>query len=1083
MSGACFHRIGIGRGQGLRARVAGVMAVWLAVAGGAGEFRGLWVDSWSPGLYNAAQISQLVSDARAGHFNALAVEVRRRADAFYNSNFEPKAVGVAEDFDPLADLIAKAHNTNDGPRLEVHCWIVAYPAWLGSSPPPQPSHPLNLHPDWRNRTSTGAFCTDGQNHYFDPAHPEVQKHIFKVAMDIVSRYDVDGLNWDYIRYPGVLWGYGEVALARFNSRFHRTGWPAASDPDWTAFRRDQVTALVRKVYLSAIACKPQVVLSAAVFTGSPGITNTADFPSTSAYSSVLQNWLAWMQEGILDLNMPMTYFDHSVSAAAYARWNNFIKDHRYHRQAVVGPAIGQNTISNSLVQIRLTRQTTPAGNRGDGVSCYSYASNNSGRLPIAAFLEALTQPTAHDPLTPPVFSELDVPPDRPWKNSPVRGHLKGFVYDDLGQELDGATIALSGPAIRVLTNDATGFYGAVDLEPGLYTACASFPGHAPATQTVAVVAGTVADLDFSLTPTGAVIVLQPQDQSALVGSNAVLRARAAGVRPLGYQWLQNGVALAGETAASLTLAHIQLTNAGAYRLVVSNASGAVTSLVATLTTLLPVRVSSARNGTVSLAPNAAGHALNSFVTVAGVPEAGFGFSHWSGDLASTLNPLTFQVTNSLTITGNFAPSPDDLILDNPQASYTGSWTVSQTAEGRYGLNYHYATTTDGPATATATYRPLISRAGAYDVYLWYPAGGNRATNAPWVVSYAGGSVTSLVNQTTDGGKWVQIAGGKYFAAGTNGSVQLANNTGARGKVVMADAVRFVRARGQQYVPIRLAPGSRDVASGFALAVHGNPDQTCLVEASANLRQWAPLSRVRLGSQLAQLVDADSDAYPHRFYRARQVNVYSLADFENYANGVRVLFSTPASSGSTHEFVDSAAPNFCRVTNSFPAGNASAKVLHIGWSFVAGSSGQSPWLRLATWDAPGLPNPIVSFQQGIGFAVRTDREIYLAVGLRETSSTGPIGSNGGTVGTLEWIGGTSDNTTDPPRGRRICAGQWIWVSFCIPAEPVRAFVGSGNGVLESSTGKGVFDELVIVPADGLGPYNLYLDNFQFITFEP
>ena len=115
------------------------MAVWLAVAGGAGEFRGLWVDSWSPGLYNAAQISQLVSDARAGHFNALVVEVRRRADAFYNSNFEPKAVGVAEDFDPLADLIAKAHNTNDGPRLEVHCWIVAYPAWLGSSPPPSPT--------------------------------------------------------------------------------------------------------------------------------------------------------------------------------------------------------------------------------------------------------------------------------------------------------------------------------------------------------------------------------------------------------------------------------------------------------------------------------------------------------------------------------------------------------------------------------------------------------------------------------------------------------------------------------------------------------------------------------------------------------------------------------------------------------------------------------------------------------------------------------------------------------------------------------------------------------------------------------
>lgn len=102
-------------------------------------------------------------------------------------------------------------------------------------------------------------------------------------------------------------------------------------------------------------------------------------------------------------------------------------------------------------------------------------------------------------------------------------------------------------------------------------------------------------------------------------------------------------------------------------------------------------------------------------------------------------------------------------------------------------------------------------------------------------------------------------------------------------------------------------------------------------------------------------------------------------------------------------------------------------------------------------------------------------------MRETSSAGPIGSDGGTVGTLEWIGGISDNTTDPPKGRLIRAGQWLWVGFCIPAEPVRAF--AGNGILESTTGQGVFDELAIVPADGLGRYNLYLDNFQFIGFGP
>lgn len=1083
MSNVVFARGGLRRKKSLGVLAVELMLTCLWPGAFAEEFRGLWVDSWSSGLYNATQISQLVSDARAGHFNALVVEVRRRADAFYNSTFEPKNAGVAADFDPLADLIAKAHSTNDGSRLEVHCWIVTYPAWMGASAPPQTNHPFNLHPDWRNRTSTGAFSSDGQNYYFDPGHPEVQKHIFNVAMDIISRYDVDGLNWDYIRYPGTAWGYSDAALARFNSKFNRTGWPAASDPVWTAFRRDQVTALVRKVYLSAIALKPNVVLSADVFTGSPGITNAADFPSTSAYSSVMQNWLAWMQEGILDLNMPMTYFDQSTSASAYARWNNFIKNHRYNRQAVVGPAIGQNTISNSLVQIRLTRQTTPEGNRGDGVSCYSYASNNNERQPVSVLLNALTQPTAYDPISPPVFSALDVPPDRPWKSSPTRGHLKGFVYDDLTHELDGATIALSGPATNALASDATGFYGAVDLAPGLYTVCASFPGYETATQTVSVVAGTVADLDFVLVPTGVVIVLQPQDQSVLVGSNAVLSVSAAGVKPLGYQWSLNGISLAGATAYSLALTNVQLTNAGAYRVVVSNISGSVTSLVAGLTTLLPVRACATGNGTVSVTPNQAGYAPNSTVTLAGVPATGFSFTNWSGDISSTLNPLTVLVTNSMSVTGNFAASPYDLVLDNPQATYTGSWTVSSSAEGRYGTNYHYASTTDDPATATAIYRPLIGEAGSYDVYIWYPAGSNRATNAPWVVSYSGGSVTSLVNQTTGGGGWVQIAGGKYFAAGTNGCVQLANNTGTSGRVVMADAVRFIRSREQRYVPLSFGPSGWDAAHCFALAVQGNQDQTCRVEASTDFKWWAPLSNVRLGGSLDQLVDVDSDAYPHRFYRARQVNVFSLADFEAYSVGARVLFSAPASSGSTHEFVDLTIPNFIRVTNSFPAGNTSSKVLHASWSFIAGTSGQSPWLRLATWDAPSLPNPIVSFQQAIGFAVCADRDVYLAVGLRETSSTGPIGSDGGTTGALEWIGGVSDNTTDPPKGHLIRAGQWVWVSICIPAEPVRAFAGSGNGILESTTGKGVFDELTIVPADGLGRYNLYLDNFQFIAFEP
>jgi hypothetical protein len=173
----------------------------------------------------------------------------------------------------------------------------------------------------------------------------------------------------------------------------------------------------------------------------------------------MQDWLAWMQEGILDLNIPMTYFNQSTSARAYSNWNYFIKNHRYNRHAAVGPGICDNAISNSLVQIRMTREATPEGNHSDGYAVLVTPSATMKGSPTSVFLNALTQPTAYDPLiSPPVFSQLDVPPDRPWKSAP-RGHLKGFIYDDLTNGLDGATITLSGPGTNAMPSDATGFMG------------------------------------------------------------------------------------------------------------------------------------------------------------------------------------------------------------------------------------------------------------------------------------------------------------------------------------------------------------------------------------------------------------------------------------------------------------------------------------------------------------------------------------------------------------------------------------------------------------------------------------------------
>jgi len=156
------------------------------------------------------------------------------------------------------------------------------------------------------------------------------------------------------------------------------------------------------------------------------------------------------------------------------------------------------------------------------------------------------------------------------------------------------------------------------------------------------------------------------------------------------------------------------------------------------------------------------------------------------------------------------------------------------------------------------------------------------------------------------------------------------------------------------------------------------------------------------------------------------------------------------------------------------------VLQAAWTFKPGTAN---WLRLTASDGPVFPNPTVDFRQGVQFDLFADRPLYVVLGLRETSTTAPLGANGGYDGLpIEWVGGTTDNGSTPPRGRLVPAGEWTTLRFFLPYEPVKSY--TGNGRLESITGKGVLEQIALVPADaGFGAYTLFLDNFQVIFVAP
>lgn len=199
----------------LSAIVLAVLLLLIAQYCPAAELRGLWVDNFGPGFLNKKQVKQLVNDCRMYNFNAVFVQMRARGDALYfpqAPNIDPRRSNISSDFDALQEVINQCHI--GGPRIEVHCWIVGYFIWAWDKPPKEKKHIFNSHPDWLTRDSLGQKMI-GKGYYLDPGHPDANFALLNVARDIASRYDIDGLHWDYLRYPEQDSGYNLTALKRY----------------------------------------------------------------------------------------------------------------------------------------------------------------------------------------------------------------------------------------------------------------------------------------------------------------------------------------------------------------------------------------------------------------------------------------------------------------------------------------------------------------------------------------------------------------------------------------------------------------------------------------------------------------------------------------------------------------------------------------------------------------------------------------------------------------------------------------------------------------------------------------------------
>lgn len=347
------------------------------------QLRGLWVDAFGPGFKTPAEVDQLILDAKKMNVNVLFAQVGRRGDCYCNNAAMPRTddKAVPAGFDPLADLLTKAHAAG----IQVDAWIITTAIWNSATPPTDPNHAFNLHgpnaagpSNWLTQKADGTVKS-GADWVLDPGHPDAAEYIKNMYVSVVKNYDVDGIQFDRVRYPdgsafggSLEWGYNAAALERYRAETGATGTPEPADPQWGAWRRQQVTNLVRETALAVKAIRPKVSVNAATITYSDAPADEAGFATTRPYAEVGQDWLAWVQGGYLDVNVMMNYKRDGVPKQAewFGNWNKFAASllQKYpHTAEVSGSAIYLNDQNSSVSQ---ARKSLAAGL--SGWALYSY---------------------------------------------------------------------------------------------------------------------------------------------------------------------------------------------------------------------------------------------------------------------------------------------------------------------------------------------------------------------------------------------------------------------------------------------------------------------------------------------------------------------------------------------------------------------------------------------------------------------------------------------------------------------------------------------------------------------------------------
>lgn len=291
------------------------------------EFRGVWVASvanidWPSKAdlsveEQKAEFIKLLELHRANGMNAVIVQVRPCADAFYPSRYEPWSkwltgkIGKAPQpyYDPLKYMIEEAHTRG----FEFHAWFNPYRAAMDVDKNGIDSSSLAFKQrNW--------FLKYGNNLYFDPGLPQARTHVVNVIMEVVNQYDIDGVHFDDYFYPYKIKDIDfpdSVSYVRYGKEFMEKS-------DW---RRENVNLLIKKLSDSIRAVKPFVQFGISPFgvwrNQEKDSTGSATKAGQTCFDDLYADILKWQKEKWIDYVIPQIYWSIGFEVANYkviAEW-------------------------------------------------------------------------------------------------------------------------------------------------------------------------------------------------------------------------------------------------------------------------------------------------------------------------------------------------------------------------------------------------------------------------------------------------------------------------------------------------------------------------------------------------------------------------------------------------------------------------------------------------------------------------------------------------------------------------------------------------------------------------------------------